>query len=70
MEETKEETRVVKHGHWYAVRQCQDRANGICSVCHRQGGLRVSRNDFGIWYIDSPYCPACGSIMDGRINYA
>lgn len=64
-----EEAKVIQHGYWHSVRHYQNNASGICSVCHKQGKLRVSRDDWGIWFIDSPYCPACGSIMDGKINY-
>lgn len=65
-----EETIKVKHGFWDFVHHYQDKADGTCSICRKHGKLRVSRDDWGIWYIDSPYCPACGSIMDGKINYA
>ena len=68
-EDLEEQGKLIKHGHWHSVHHYQDKASGICSVCHKQSRLRVSRDDWGIWYIDSPYCPACGSIMDEKINY-
>jgi len=64
-----EEKRNLRHGHWHSVSQNQDKASGICSICKTFGQLRVSKNNWGFYYIDSPYCPSCGSIMDGKINY-
>ena len=64
-----EETKVVKHGHWCFVGQDRYNAFGSCSICHTYGQLRTSRDEYGVWHINSPYCPACGSIMDGKINY-
>ena len=55
--------------YWHSVHQDRDKASGICSACKKQGMLRTSRNDWGTWYIDMPYCPACGSKMDNNIHY-
>lgn len=64
-----EETKVIKRGHWHSVRQDKYEAFGACSICHTYGQLRTLRDEYGIWHINSPYCPACGSIMDDEIHY-
>ena len=64
-----EDVEEIKHGHWYGVNHYQNKASGQCSECGKKGLLRVSRDDWGLWYIDMPRCPNCGAIMDGKINY-
>lgn len=53
----------VQHGYWYDIVQCEDVAFATCSVCNNRGKLRTERS--GIWYINNPYCPICGTKMDG-----
>ena len=55
----------VRHGHWYDIVQCEDVAFATCSVCGIRGKVRTNRSEWGIWHIDSPYCPNCGAKMDG-----
>lgn len=55
----------VRHGHWYDIIQCEDVAFATCSVCGIRGKVRTNRSEWGIWYVDSSYCPKCGANMDG-----
>lgn len=55
----------VAHGYWYNINHYQDYAFATCSICKASGTLRTKRNDWGIWYIHSPYCPNCGAKMNG-----
>ena len=66
------DVREMKYGEWYDVcdnnqqSNYQEEAYGTCSVCKVRGRLRTNRNEYGIWFIDSPYCPNCGAKMDGK----
>ena len=42
-----------------------ERVIATCSNCKDRGEVRTNRNEWGIWNIDSPYCPNCGAKMDG-----
>ena len=42
-----------------------ERVIATCSNCKDRGEVRTNRNEWGIWHIDSPYCPNCGAKMDG-----
>lgn len=58
---------LVRHGKWINVNYWgaeQSKATGTCSHCKRRGELRTGRNEWGFWYIDMPYCPSCGAVMD------
>lgn len=60
----------VVHGRWESIYRYNngERAIGTCSVCKVTGELRTKRDEFCIWYIDSPCCPNCGAKMDGEAN--
>lgn len=45
-----------------------ERVIATCSNCKDRGEVRTDRNEWGIWHIDSPYCPNCGAKMDGDGN--
>lgn len=40
-----------------------ERAIATCANCKVRGEVRTDRNSYGLWYIDSPYCPHCGAKM-------
>ena len=42
-----------------------ERVIATCSNCKANGEVRTDRNEWGIWHIDSPYCPNCGADMRG-----
>lgn len=60
----------VVHGRWYDITtyNCGERAVATCSNCKDRGELRTERTEFGVWRIDSLYCPNCGAKMDGGDN--
>lgn len=55
----------VTHGEWIEIMYCEDIAYATCNHCHSRGKVRTNRSEWGIWYIDSPYCPKCGTKMNG-----
>lgn len=62
----------VIHGRWLDIKRYNDseRVIATCSRCKERGELRTVRTEFGVWEIDSPYCPNCGAKMDGGTNNA
>ena len=60
-------TNNVAHGHWYDITKynCGERVIATCSHCKDRGELRTKMPEFGVWRIDSPYCPNCGAKMNG-----
>lgn len=54
-----EETRVVKHGHWFLLDECAN-AGVYCSVCHK----KVYKEDYANQKLKSKFCPNCGAVMD------
>ena len=53
------ETVPVVHAHWI---RSEDADDGYCSVCHCD--MPMYREDWKWKYIETPYCPHCGAIMD------
>lgn len=62
----------VAHGRWLDIKRYNDgeRVIATCSRCKERGELRTVRTEFGVWEINSPYCPNCGAKMDGGIDNA
>ena len=62
----------VVHGRWLNITRFNDgeRIIATCSRCKDRGDIRTIRTEFGIWEIDSPYCPNCGAKMDGGVDDA
>ena len=60
----------VIYGRWINIIRFNDGEHIIatCSCCKYRGDIRTIRTEFGIWEIDSPYCPNCGAKMDGELN--
>lgn len=60
----------VIYGRWINITRFNDgeRIIATCSRCKNRGGIRTIRIEFGIWEIDSPYCPNCGAKMQEQIN--
>lgn len=54
-----EETRIVKHGHWFLLDECAN-AGVYCSVCHK----KVYKEDYANQKLKSKFCPNCGAVMD------
>ena len=55
----------VVHGEWIDIISHEDIIYATCNHCHSRGKVKTNRNEWGTWYIDSPYCPKCGARMDG-----
>ena len=57
----------VIYGRWINTTRLNngERIIATCSRCKDRGDIRTIRTEFGIWEIDSPYCPNCGAKMDG-----
>lgn len=55
----------IVHGEWVGIIYCEDIVYATCNSCYSRGKVRTNRNEWGTWYIDSPYCPKCGAKMDG-----
>ena len=55
----------VVHGEWIGIISCEDIIYATCNRCYSRGKVRTNRNQWGLWYIDSPFCPNCGAHMDG-----
>ena len=55
----------VRYGQWINITRFNDgeRIIATCSCCKDRGDIRTIRTEFGIWEIDSPYCPNCGAKM-------
>ena len=55
----------VIYGKWINITRFNDgeRIIATCSRCKDRGDIRTIRTEFGIWEIDSPYCPNCGAKM-------
>ena len=55
----------VIYGRWINITRFNDgeRIIATCSHCKDRGDIRTIRTEFGIWEIDSPYCPHCGAKM-------
>ena len=55
----------VIYGRWINITRFNDGEHIIatCSHCKDRGDIRTIRTEFGIWEIDSPYCPHCGAKM-------
>ena len=55
----------VIYGRWINITRFNDgeRIIATCSRCKDRGDIRTIRTEFGIWKIDSPYCPNCGAKM-------
>lgn len=60
------DAKKVVYGRWIVRIKFNngERVIAACSNCNVQGEVRTHRNDWGIWRIDSPYCPNCGAKMD------
>lgn len=58
----------VKHGQWESMVKFNngERIIATCSNCKVRGAVRTDRNEWGIWHINSPYCPNCGAYMRGN----
>lgn len=54
-----EETRIVKHGHWFLLDECAN-AGVCCSVCHK----KVYKEDYANQKLKSKLCPNCEAVMD------
>lgn len=61
------EAKEVQHGQWIVNVEYNngEKISATCSHCKVRGEVRTHRNEWGIWHIDSPYCPNCGAKMDG-----
>ena len=55
----------VWHGEWVEIVSCEDIIYATCNQCHSRGKVRTNRNQWGLWYMDSPFCPKCGAKMNG-----
>ena len=57
---------LVVHAKWEINVEfnCGERIHATCSHCRTRGEIRTRRSEWGIWHIDSPYCPSCGAKMD------
>ena len=53
------------YGRWINITRFNDgeRIIATCSHCKDRGDIRTIRTEFGIWEINSPYCPNCGAKM-------
>ena len=60
----------VVHARWIVNVEFNngERVIATCSNCKVRGEVRTDRSEWGIWHIDSPYCPNCGAKMDGDGN--
>ena len=58
----------VVHGEWVDIFSLDNNENVIatCNYCKERGKVRTARNEWGVWYINSPRCPNCGAKMDGE----
>ena len=56
----------VASGLWLGIKKYNDgeRVIATCSHCKKRGELRTVRTEFGVWEINSPYCPSCGVRME------
>lgn len=56
----------VVHGEWVDIFSLDNNENVIatCNYCKERGKVRTARNEWGVWYINSPRCPNCGAKMD------
>lgn len=56
------------HGKWLHITRYNEgeRMIATCSRCRERGEVRTTRTMFGLWEIDSPFCPSCGVEMDGK----
>ena len=51
----------VVHGEWFLLDECAN--EGVyCSQCYK----KVYKTEYANQKLKSPYCPNCGSKMDGR----
>ena len=53
----------VVHAHWI---RSEDADDGYCSVCHCD--MPMYREDWKWKYVETPFCPHCGAIMDEPIE--
>ena len=57
------EAEPVRHGEWYLLDECSN-AGVYCSVC----GKKVYKEKYANQKLKSPYCPNCGTKMDGGVK--
>jgi hypothetical protein len=58
----------VVHAEWVDIFSLDNNENVIatCNYCKERGKVRTARNEWGVWYINSPRCPHCGAKMKGK----
>lgn len=67
-----EDAEIVRHGYWVYDPNAQDWGIGgfCCSECHvLNNNLGASDKIHPSWFAGSKYCPQCGAIMDGDVEY-